>query len=56
MRWLAGAPQALPGEVDPVGVMDEAVEESVGGVGGGADEHMPLIDKQLTGDDGGAAA
>src|SRR5712691_7919089 len=47
--------QAVAGEVDPVGVVDEAVENGVG-VGGIADQRMPLVDRQLAGDEGGAAA
>src|SRR5260370_14408143 len=35
--------------------MDQAVEDSVG-VGGVADQCMPLIDGDLAGDDGGAVA
>src|SRR5260370_20076129 len=35
--------------------MDQAVENGVG-VGGIADQHVPLIDRELAGDDGGAAA
>jgi hypothetical protein len=52
---FAGSPQALSGEIDAVGVMDQAVEDGVG-VGGIADQRMPLIDRELAGDDGGAAA
>ena len=43
---LAGPPQALTVEVDPVGVMDQAVEDGVG-VGGIADQRVPLIDGKL---------
>ena len=35
--------------------MDQAVEDGVG-VGGVADQRVPLIDGELAGDDGGAAA
>jgi hypothetical protein len=35
--------------------MDQAVEDGVG-VGGMADQRVPLIDGKLAGDDGGAAA
>src|SRR5437899_337189 len=35
--------------------MDQAVEDGVG-VGGVADQRVPLIDRELAGDDGGAAA
>src|ERR1700733_15359980 len=50
-----GSPQALSVEVNPVGVMDQAVEDSVG-VGGVANQCVPLIDGELAGDDGGAVA
>ena len=36
-------------------VMDEAVEYGVG-VGGIADQRMPLVDRELAGDDDGSAA
>ncbi|MGY3146424.1 hypothetical protein ACVWYQ_003423 [Bradyrhizobium sp. USDA 3397] len=52
---LTGSPQALAVEIDPVGVMDQAVENGVG-VGGVADQRVPLIDGKLAGDDGGAVA
>ena len=39
-------PQAVAGEIEAVGVVDEAVEDGVG-VGGIADETMPLIDGDL---------
>jgi hypothetical protein len=52
---LTGTPQALAVEVDPAGIMDQAVEDAVG-VGGVADQRVPLIDGELAGDDGGAAA
>jgi len=38
-----------------VGVVDQAVEHGIG-VGGIADQRMPLVDRQLAGDDGGAPA
>jgi hypothetical protein len=38
-----------------VGVVDQAVEDGVG-VGGIADQRVPLIDGELAGDDGGVAA
>jgi hypothetical protein len=38
-----------------VGIVDEAVEDGVG-VGGIADEFVPLVDRQLAGDEDGAAA
>src|SRR5258708_30003404 len=52
---FTGSPHALPVEIDPVGVMDQAVEDGVG-VGGVADQRVPLIDGELAGDDGGAMA
>src|SRR6202011_443327 len=52
---FAGSPHALPVEIDPVGVMDQAVEDGVG-VGGVTDQRVPLIDGKLAGDDGGMAA
>src|SRR5258708_10607287 len=52
---FTGSSQAFPVEVNPVGVMDQAVEDSVG-VGGVADQWVPLIDGDLAGDDGGAVA
>src|SRR5208337_3507075 len=42
-------------ELDPVRVMDDAVEDGVG-IGGIADEIVPFLDGRLAGDDGGAAA
>jgi hypothetical protein len=47
--------RSLAVEIDPVAVMDQAVEDGVG-VGGVADQGVPLIDRELAGDDGGAAA
>src|SRR5207245_10011572 len=44
-----------PVEIEPVGVRDQAVQDGVG-VGGVADQRVPLIDRELAGDDGGAAA
>jgi hypothetical protein len=38
-------------EFDPVGVMDNAVEDGIG-VGGLADEFMPCVYGRLAGDDG----
>jgi hypothetical protein len=49
---FAGALHALAVEIDPVGVMDQAVEDGVGV----ADQRVPLIDGELAGDDSGAAA
>src|SRR5438094_3256988 len=59
LRFLAQlralAPEAFAGEVEAVCVVNEAVEDRVG-VGGIADQVMPSIDRQLAGEDGGAAA
>ncbi len=52
-RWF-GAPHAVAVELDTVGIVDEAVEDSVG-VGRIADGVMPGGDGQLAGDDGGLA-
>ena len=38
-----------------MGVMDQAVEHGVG-VGGVTDQRVPLVDRELAGDEGGAAA
>lgn len=38
-----------------MGVVDEAVEDGVG-VGRVADEGVPLVDRELAGDEGGTAA
>lgn len=46
---------ALAGEREPVGVMDEAIKDGVG-EGGVPDSLVPVLDRQLAGDDGGAAA
>ena len=51
----AWASQAVAGEIDPVGVVDEAIEDGVG-VGGIADHLVPFVDRDLAGDDGRAAA
>ena len=50
-----GAAQGLAGEVEAVGVVDEAVEDGVG-VGGVADEGVPVGDGELAGDEGGSSA
>jgi hypothetical protein len=55
---LCGPPclaDAFAGEIDAVGVMDEAVEDGVR-VGRIADQVVPALDGRLAGDDGGAAA
>ena len=45
---------AFSGHREPVGVVDEAVEDGVG-EGGVADDLAPLLDRNLTGDDRGRA-
>ena len=45
----------MAGEIDPVRIVDDAVENSVG-VGGIADQLMPFIDGDLAGDDCRSAA
>jgi hypothetical protein len=40
----------VAGEIDPVRVVDEAIEDGVG-IGGIADQLVPLVDGDLTGDD-----
>src|ERR1700730_3576275 len=45
-----GLSQAIAGEFDPVGVVNEAVEDGVG-VGGICDDLVPLVDGQLAGDE-----
>ena len=42
--------QAIAGEFDPVGVVNEAVQNCVG-VGGIRDDLVPLLDGQLAGDE-----
>ena len=49
------AAQAVAGEIDAVGVVDEAIEDGVG-VGRIADQLVPFVDRDLAGDDGRAAA
>lgn len=49
---LPGSSQALAGEVEPLGIVDEAIEHGVG-VGGISNEHMPLVHGELADDDGG---
>jgi hypothetical protein len=45
---------ALAGQVDAIGIVNEAVEDSVGD-GGIADDFIPVVDGDLAGDDGRAA-
>ena len=54
--WVDGGPSfshTLAGEFDAIGVVDEAIEDRVGD-GGIADDFIPVIDRNLTGDDGRA--
>jgi hypothetical protein len=53
-RFRSRPPEAVAGEVEAVGVVDEAVEDGVG-VGWVADHGVPILDGELTGDDGRAA-
>ena len=53
-RDRASATRAVAGEIDAVGVVDEAVEDRIG-IGRVADHGMPFVDRDLAGDDGGAA-
>ena len=46
--------QALAGQLDAIGVMDESIEDGVGD-GGIADDFVPAVDGDLTGDDGRSA-
>ena len=45
-----GLSQAIAGEFDPVGVVNEAVQDCVG-VGGIRDDLVPLVHGQLAGDE-----
>ncbi|MGY3387575.1 hypothetical protein ACVWW6_000166 [Bradyrhizobium sp. USDA 3311] len=49
---LPSSAQALAGEIEPMGIVDEAIEHGVG-VGGISNEQMPLVHGELAGDDGG---
>jgi hypothetical protein len=40
----------VAGEIDPVSVVDDAIDDSVG-VGGIADQLVPFVDGDLAGDD-----
>ena len=53
-RTLGDKPTTNVGEIDAVGVVDEAVEDRIG-IGRVADHGMPFVDRDLAGDDGGAA-
>src|SRR5438045_8018953 len=52
-RSGASAPKAVAGEIDAVGVVNEAVEDGVG-ISRVANEGVPLVDRDLTGEDGRA--
>ena len=45
----------MAGEIDPVRIVDDAIEDGVG-VGGIADQLVPFVDGDLAGDDGRPAA
>ena len=45
----------MAGEIDPVCVVDDAIEDGVG-VGGIADQLVPFVDGDLAGDDGRSSA
>jgi len=49
------AAQTVAGEIDAIGVVDQAVEDGIS-IGRIADEGVPLIDRDLAGQDGRAAA
>jgi hypothetical protein len=48
-----GPAQAFASEIEPMGIVDQAIEHGVG-IGGVADEGMPLVHGELAGDDGGS--
>jgi hypothetical protein len=54
LRFGTGASQAVAGEIDAMGVMDEAIEDGVG-IGRIADDLVPFVDGDLAGEDGRAA-
>ena len=47
----SGPAQAVAGEIEAMGVVDEAVEDGVG-IGRVADDPMPFVDRDLAGQDG----
>ena len=51
----ARASQAVAGEIDPVSIADEAIEDGIG-VSGIADQLVPFVDRNLAGDDCRSAA
>src|SRR5271166_6101485 len=54
LLWLLSS-QGFAAQLDAMGVVDDAVENGVG-QGGVADQVMPAIERDLAGDQGGAAA
>ena len=52
---FAGSAKAVSSEIDAVGVVDEAVEDSVG-VSRIADDIVPFVDRKLAGDDRGSSS
>src|ERR1700732_3333610 len=54
-RSGASASQALAGEIDAMGIVNEAVEDGVG-ISRVADESVPFVDGDLAGEDGRAAS
>ena len=50
-----GFAHGFAAQLDAISVVDEAVENGVG-IGGIANDLMPLLDRDLAGDDGGTAA
>ena len=51
----ARASQAVAGEIDPVSIVDEAIEDGIG-VSGIADQLVPFVDRDLAGDNCRSAA
>jgi hypothetical protein len=49
------ASQAVAGEIDPVRVVDDAIEDGVR-VGGVANQLVPFVEGDLAGDDGRSSA
>src|SRR6516164_939715 len=54
-RDRASSTQAVAGQLDAVGVVNETVEDGVG-IGWVADHGVPFVDRDLAGEDGRAAA
>jgi hypothetical protein len=51
----APAPQAVAGEIDAMGVVNQPIEDGVG-ISGVADEGVPFVDRNLAGEDGRATS